>query len=319
MSRPSVSALSTSLRQLSTSAPLRATVSALPLSSSSSASPTSTPAPAIGSDRVYPARKAFLHAYYSHLLSTSELVLLFSHANLTVAELNKVRRALAKLPPPPSGAGVGEGKQEGEGEGEKATLTITRTGLLSALFPRIPASDATPSPSSSSSSSSSPSASATTLPPHSRAHHLHPSLPSLQPYLTGPTALLTSPSLSPPYLAKVLQTITRTLKSLKREFPPTIPADVQAAKQPRLTLVAGIMEKNRLLDIKGVEDVGKLPSLDQLRGQLVGLLEMPQRQLVGVLTQAGGGGLVRTLQGLEEGLRKEAEGQGAEVGAGKTE
>ena len=267
---------------------------------------------------MYPARKAFLHAYYSHLLSTSELVLLFSHANLTVAELNKVRRALAKLPPPPSGAGAGEGKQEGEGEGEKATLTITRTGLLSALFPRIPASDATPSPSSSSSPSASASAT-TTLPPHPRPHHLHPDLPSLQPYLTGPTALLTSPSLSPPYLAKVLQTITRTLKSLEREFPPTVPADVQAAKQPRLTLVAGIMEKNRLLDVKGVEDVGKLPSLDQLRDQLVGLLEMPQRQLVGVLTQAGGGGLVRTLQGLEEGLRKEAEGQGGEVGAGKAE
>lgn len=300
MSRPTLTTL-TRVRHLSSTPALRAAVSAVP-SSTSSPSSSSSSSPST-SARVYPARKAFLHAYYNHLLSTSQLVLLFSHANLTVAELSKVRRALAKLPPPTvaeCGQGAGAaGEVEGEG---KATLTITRTGLLSALFPRIPST-------SDSASASSPSSPPPPLPP---AHTLTPSTPSLQPYLTGPTALLTSPSLSPPYLAKVLSTLTRTLKSLKREFPPTIPADVAADKQPRLTLVAGIMEGNRLVDVKGVEDVSKLPSLEQLRGQLVGLLEMPQRQLVGVLTQAGGGQLVRTLGGLEEGLRGK-EGGGGEV------
>ena len=181
MSRSTLGPLSTVVRQLSSTTAARATVASIPSSSSSTSLPTSS------TDRVYPARKAFLHAYYGHLLSTSELVLLFSHANLTVAELNKVRRALAKLPPPlpsPSAsaiasssgnAGVEAGEAESQAEPAKATLTITRTGLLSALFPKHP-------PSSSDAASSS----SITSTQHPRAH-----LPSLQAHLTGPTALPT--------------------------------------------------------------------------------------------------------------------------------
>ena len=53
--------------------------------------------------------------------------------------------------------------------------------------------------------------------------------------------------------------------------------------------------------------MSKLSELDGLRSELVGLLEMRGRELVGVLGQAAGGGLVRTLQGLENDL-KEKEG-----------
>ena len=54
--------------------------------------------------------------------------------------------------------------------------------------------------------------------------------------------------------------------------------------------------------------------MEVLRSQLVGLLEMSGRGLVGVLGQAGGGGLVRTLQGLEKNLGggEEGESKGAE-------
>lgn len=58
------------------------------------------------------------------------------------------------------------------------------------------------------------------------------------------------------------------------------------------------------MDIKQIEAVGKLSDMDGLRSELVGLLEMRGRELVGVLGQAGGGGLVRTLQGLENDLKE---------------
>lgn len=79
-------------------------------------------------------------------------------------------------------------------------------------------------------------------------------------------------------------------------------------KQPELKLVFGYLEGGKLLDVAQVEGVGKLPELDGLRSQLVGLLEMRGRELVGVLGQAGGGGLVRTLQGLENGLKEKGQG-----------
>lgn len=83
-------------------------------------------------------------------------------------------------------------------------------------------------------------------------------------------------------------------------------------KQPKLNLIVGLME-DRLLGAKEVQEVAKLPDMQSMRGQLVGSLEMPGRSLLGLLGQAGGGGLVRTLQGLEESL-KEKEG-GAETSA----
>lgn len=70
-----------------------------------------------------------------------------------------------------------------------------------------------------------------------------------------------------------------------------------------MELVAGIMEYGRVMSPEEIMEVGKLPELDTLRAQLVGLLENPGRNLVGLLGQAAGGGLVRTLQGLEKDLQ----------------
>ena len=56
------------------------------------------------------------------------------------------------------------------------------------------------------------------------------------------------------------------------------------------------------MTVEEIRAVGKLPELDLLRGQVVGLLEGSARSLIGTLEGAAGGGLVRTLQGLEKGL-----------------
>lgn len=203
--------------------------------------------------RIYSERKAYLFDYYSHLLSRSQMVLLFKHANLTVAESGALRREITKLPLPASAT-------------ESATLTIARTGILA---PAVLKTDAA----------------------------------SLADQLGGQTALITCPTLSPKYIKSMLAIIEKTMKSAQKDE-----VKGKEVKQPSFSLFAGVVE-GRVVQPEGVTEMAKLPEIEQLRAQLVGLLEMPQRQLVGVLSQAGGGGLVRTLQGLEESLKEKEGGE----------
>lgn len=244
--------------------PLLATTSRYASTSAARISPSSPAA----DNRVYTERKTYLYNFYAHLLKTSQLVLMFQHANLSVADLAKIRRGIAKIPPPPPSpsptiANQGTSTETSE-ISTQASLTILRTGLLSALT-------------------------------------RHQSIPF--PTLKGQTALITSPTLSPRYISQILTSINRSIKQSQREG-----AKDQIIKQPELKLIFGYLEGGKVLDIAGVEGVSKLPELDGLRSQLVGLLEMRGRELVGVLGQAGGGGLVRTLQGLENDLKEKETG-----------
>lgn len=87
--------------------------------------------------------------------------------------------------------------------------------------------------------------------------------------LTGPTALATSED--PVAAAKVCF-----------EF---------AKKNEKLIIVGGALG-GQLLDAEGVENLAKLPSLDELRGRLVGLIQAPASKLASV-TQAPAGQLAR--------------------------
>lgn len=87
--------------------------------------------------------------------------------------------------------------------------------------------------------------------------------------LTGPTALATS--VDPIAAAKVVVDFAKT--------------------NDRLVVVGGAFGE-KLLDVKSVEHLAKMPSLDQLRGQLVGLLQTPAQRIASVL-QAPGGQLAR--------------------------
>jgi len=57
--------------------------------------------------------------------------------------------------------------------------------------------------------------------------------------------------------------------------------------------------------------VSKLPTLDTLRAQVVGLLSAPASQLAMILGEASGGKLARTLEGLKIGLEEEDKSDGA--------
>ena len=92
---------------------------------------------------------------------------------------------------------------------------------------------------------------------------------ALQPLMTGPTALAFSED--PVAAAKVC---------------------VEFAKQnEKLTIIGGALGE-QLLDLDGVQALAKLPSLDELRGTLVGLLQTPATKVAGVL-QAPAGQLAR--------------------------
>ena len=95
---------------------------------------------------------------------------------------------------------------------------------------------------------------------------------ALESLFTGPTAIGTSTD--PVAAAKVL---------------------VEYAKgNDKLTIVGGSMD-GKTLDKAGVEALAKLPSLDELRGRLVGLVQAPAAKLARV-AQAPAGKVARVIQ-----------------------
>jgi len=64
-----------------------------------------------------------------------------------------------------------------------------------------------------------------------------------------------------------------------------------AKKNEKLEILGGVMGSTNL-DIAGVKALAELPSLDQLRGKLVGLLQAPAGKLASI-TQAPAGQLAR--------------------------
>jgi ribosomal protein L10 len=78
---------------------------------------------------------------------------------------------------------------------------------------------------------------------------------------------------------------------------------VRPVLTPELVVMGALIER-RVFGMEGVRDVSKLPTLDTLRAQIVGLLSSPAVQLAAVLSEASGGKLARTLEGLKKGLEE---------------
>ena len=66
-----------------------------------------------------------------------------------------------------------------------------------------------------------------------------------------------------------------------------------AKKNDKLIVIGGAMGEQQL-DVSGVQALATLPSLDELRGKLVGLLNAPATKIAGVL-QAPAGQIARVL------------------------
>ena len=103
---------------------------------------------------------------------------------------------------------------------------------------------------------------------------------ALESLFTGPTAIGTSAD--PVAAAKVL---------------------VEYAKgNDKLTIVGGSMD-GKSLDKAGVEALAKLPSLDELRGKLVGILQAPAAKLARV-AQAPAGKVARVIKARSDQLQQ---------------
>lgn len=66
-----------------------------------------------------------------------------------------------------------------------------------------------------------------------------------------------------------------------------------AKKNEKLVVIGGAMGES-VLDVDGVKALAELPSLDELRGKIVGLLQAPATKVAGVV-QAPAGQLARVL------------------------
>jgi len=66
-----------------------------------------------------------------------------------------------------------------------------------------------------------------------------------------------------------------------------------AKENEKLAIIGGFMGKD-VLDTKGIGALATLPSLDELRGKLIGLLQAPATKIAGVL-QAPGAQIARVL------------------------
>ncbi|KAN0100215.1 hypothetical protein V8E55_000199 [Tylopilus felleus] len=245
--------------------------------------------------RRYGEQKTFLYNQYTRMLaqSTTAPLIFLQHKDFTARKLQNLRReidlASARFAPSlaaPSPSPV---------PAEPSTLTVMRTSIFGVALRDFAPIDADQTS-------------------------------QIAKLVEGGFAVLTLPSLSPPQLNAIIRAIDRVVPKKKKEQAETKPSkgkgreedsgwipgrpvpNVKPVLSPELRVMGAFVE-GRVFSAAGVRDVAKLPPLDTLRAQIVGLLSTPAMQLAAVLSEASGGKLARTLEGLKKGLE---EGQSAE-------
>lgn len=243
--------------------------------------------PLPASERAFTPRKKHLYAEYTALTSSNDLHLLLSYADMSAGLLTKLRRQLAEtcLPRSPSNP-FGIPKDSDITRLPPKLLVVRCHMLVAALKAQDRWKD---------------------------------SSKDLGSTLKGPVAVLSLPVLDPPHLTAMLKLLDRALpkpsasaatsasgkgKEDELAIPPLGGGGTKKPKEPRvpsLRVVGGLIE-GRMFQFKELDRVTSLPSLRVLHSQIVGLLSAPPAQLVGVLGQAAGHRLLRTLDGFRQGL-----------------
>ncbi|KAJ3998159.1 hypothetical protein F5050DRAFT_1872953 [Lentinula boryana] len=136
--------------------------------------------------------------------------------------------------------------------------------------------------------------------------------------VAGGYAVLSLPVLDPPLLSAVLRAMDRSVPPRPEKTAEEITKELaeknadpaqpgrrmkrqRAVPVPDLKVMGALLEGKVLLPAR-MQEVSKLPPLDTLRAQIVGLLTAPSAQLAAVLSQASGGQLARTLEGFKKAL-----------------
>ncbi len=240
--------------------------------------------------RVYSERRTYLFNKYTRIFksSTHSPCILIQHANFSVPRFIQLRKdiaaaALKHATPAPSLATSSPSTKEPE----LPTLTVISTQMLGATLREF-----------------------NTVDPKM--------VKRLAAMVQGCLAVLTMPNLNPPQLNHILRVLAssvpppppvKTPEQLAQQLRASTDNDIpgrrikrqRAAPIPELKVIGALIE-GRLITAEGVKDVAKLPTLDTLRAQLVGLLSAPGAQLAAVLNEASGGRLARTLEGFKKSL-----------------
>jgi ribosomal protein L10 len=241
------------------------------------------------SPRVYSEKKSFLYHQYLRLLETaahSPLIFL-QHDKFSVPRLIKLRKEIAKVAlrhasPTPSLANPGPNPVPA-----LPTLSVIRTSLFGVALRDFAPVDAKTSE-------------------------------EIAQTVQGGLAVLSLPALNPPQLQAILRALERNVPkpkprtaeqlkqaaALKAQDPPNPGRRVKRSRnvlEPELMLMGALIE-GRVFKAEGVKEVAKLPTLGTLHAQIVGLLSSPGAQLAAVLSEASGGKLSRTLEGLKQSL-----------------
>ncbi|KAF9486383.1 hypothetical protein BDN70DRAFT_869897 [Pholiota conissans] len=240
--------------------------------------------------RVFKDKKAFQYNWYSRILNanTTSPILILHHDDFTAQRLKKLRSdiATAALKVQPTLASLGP-TPISVMPPALPTLTVVRTSIFGAALRDLPGINLA-------------------------------EVEAMINNQSGRFAVLTLPSLHPPQLNAVLRAMDRSvppkppkteeqikLELAEKNADPAQPGRrmkrVRQVRIPELRLMGAIIE-NRVFLPQNLQDVSKLPTLDTLRAQIVGLISGPSAQLAAVLGEASGGRLARTLEGLKKSL-----------------
>lgn len=252
-------------------------------------------------------RKTFLFNQYSNFLRDTldcPLILL-QHHNFTPQSFIKLRREIETAstnfaPTPAPSLATGDVHPKLPNKSNKiATLTVMRTSIFGVALRNHSPLDAN-------------------------------EIKGISEMVKGGFAVLSLPSLHPPQLDAILKAFVRaappkkasSANSNEKPNPNAVPDDfvpgrrrkrVKPVLVPELSLVGAVIE-GRVLKVDQVKDVAKLPTLETLRAQIVGLISAPAAQLARVLGEASGAQVARTLEGLKRALEAEQDGSKTEDG-----
>ncbi|KAI0305077.1 hypothetical protein BC826DRAFT_979834 [Russula brevipes] len=246
------------------------------------------------SPRVYSEKKTFLYNQYLRLLdsTTQYPLIILQHNKFSVPRLIKLRKDIAQAAsrhatPPPSLASPGPNPVQATPT--NPTLSIIRTSLFGVALRDFAPIDAETSE-------------------------------EIAQTVQGGLAVLSLPVFNPPQLQAILRALERsapkpkppTAEQLKQaaaleaQDPPNPgrrPKRTRKTQEPELSLMGALIE-GRVFKAEGVKEVARLPTLGTLQAQIVGLLSSPGAQLAAVLSEASGGKLARTLEGLKKSLEE---------------
>lgn len=256
-----------------------------------------TPARLVPRTRPLPARKQVLFASHRHLLLNNDLVLFLRPTDFSATEWRQLRAAIGQVHVPGEATSSSSSSSSSSSTlaAQSLTLTVLRPGLLPAL-----------------------------LRDESLSSRINTGFLSQPSHLQGPLAVLTCPSLHPPTLSRVLTILSKFSRQPSRNAPPPAPADAKSkssaapAVVERMAVMSSLLEHTRIADEQRTRNViAKLPPLNVLQSQVVGLLSTPASRIAGILG-ARSREVGRTVQGFKEGL-EQAQGQGQGQGQGQVE